>query len=298
MSDVVTGHSRCMAVADGKGGVGKTSVTANVAGLVAAADYRVLAISLDPQDNLGEDLGYAYVDLGDDGANLVAAMRGESPLEPLREVRPRLDVACGGSLVEDLVQDLYVKRSEGQEYATDLAAALTPIAADYDLILIDCPPGYSVLQHVALVASKWILIPTQADASSRKGISLLAERVNEASVDNPDLGLLGVVLFDVPANATRVLREAAASIAADLGDDHAVLPTSVRTAPAAARAGRERGQLMHEMATALEEEPKWWQRRQKNLPASGLADSARTVAKDYQDLAEEILRRLVEQETS
>lgn len=294
---VQVGHSRCIAIADGKGGVGKTSLTANLGGLVAEADYRVLLISADPQDNLGEDLGYGNASMGDQGANLVAAIKGEAVLAPLKDVRPGLDVACGGARIEDeLLEYLYLARAQGEEYSTALGAALGEVAQDYDLILIDCPPGYHLIQQLALVAARWILIPTQADASSRKGISLLAERVAEASEHNPDLGLLGVVLFDVPANATKIRAKATEAISADLGGSELLFSAAIRTAKSAARDCRERGQLMHEMVQVLEGEPRWWQRRRDNLPAAEIAESTRTVAGDYQSLAQEVLARLVEQE--
>lgn len=293
----VAGHSRCVAVADGKGGVGKTSLTANLGGLVAESGYRVLLVSADPQDNLGEDLGYGNAGMGDEGANLVAAIRGQAKLEPMRDIRPRLDVACGGARIEDdLLAYLYLTRAEGGQYATALGAALSGVAEEYDLILIDCPPGYHLLQQLALVAARWIVIPAQADASSRKGMSFLAERVAEASADNPDLGLLGVVLFDVPANGTRIRARAAEAIAADLGGAELLFDTAIRTAKGAASDCRERGQLMHEMVQALNEGPRWWERRKTKLPKAEISESARTVAGDYQALAQEVLARLVEQE--
>lgn len=86
---------RTVAILNGKGGVGKTSLTANLSGLFADAGYRVLAIDLDPQGNLGNDLGYLGAGMGDGGAGMVAA--GTSGTAPvlLKEVRPRLDVEIG-----------------------------------------------------------------------------------------------------------------------------------------------------------------------------------------------------------
>lgn len=288
--------SRVIAIAIGKGGAGKTSIAANTAGQLAAADNHVLLVSLDPQDNLGEDLGYANAELSDDGAALVAAIRGQQPLQPLKDIRPGLDVACGGDHLEDLVADLYVTRDRGENVSYGLAQALLPLADDYDAILIDCPPGYHVLQHLALVAARWILIPTTSDSSSRKGISRLAARVQEATHHNPHLSLLGVVLFDVPSNATRIRQQALDAIAADLGDQAPVFTTTIRTARAAAHDVRERGQLMFELQRDVDAAPRWWQRRQQaaaGKPATpNLASSAKTVAADYLALTHEILTAL------
>lgn len=308
MPDRVGSLPRCISVAIGKGGAGKTSMTANVGGLAARAGYRVLIVSLDPQDNMGEDLGYAHVGAGDDGSALVAAIRGEQPLKPLTDVRPGLDVACGGDALEGLVADLYVSKwlstqtsdIDGPQVDTDhgLARALAPVADTYDLILIDCPPGYHILQHLALVASRWILVPTAADASSRKGIALLANRVTDATAANPDLGLLGVVLFDIPTAATRIRATAATAIAEDLGSREPLMTAFIRTAKAAAADSRERGQLMHELTEALAQQDPWWKRRRQgsNAATVSLAASATTVAADYQALTEEILTQLAAHE--
>ena len=280
-------HPRCISVAIGKGGVGKTSITTNIAGLLAQAGYRVLVVSGDPQDNVGEDLGYANAGQSDDGENLAAALLGTAPLTPLRDVRPNLDVAPGGDVVDDAA-------ASGQidpDWA--LAQALDPIADDYELIFIDCPPGNMRLQHLALVASRWVLIPTSSDASSRRGLTRLAHRFVEAREINPDLGLLGAVLFDVPSNATRVRRDATEAIRAALGESSTIFTSTIRTAKAAAHDARERGQLMHEVAAAVATQPRFWERK-RTEPA--LAGSAVSVAGDYARLAEEIVAALAAEE--
>src|SRR3954453_23340738 len=94
---------RCIAGVNGKGGVGKTSLTANLAGLYAAAGYRTLAIDLDPQGNPGGDLGSLGGGLPDDGAGLVAALGPRRAYRPLRNVRAGLDVLAGGSDLGDLI---------------------------------------------------------------------------------------------------------------------------------------------------------------------------------------------------
>src|SRR3954463_13721817 len=102
--------SRCIAVVNGKGGVGKTSLTANLAGLYAAAGYRTLAIDLDPQGNLGDDLGYLGAGLSDDGAGLVDALRARRAYRPLRNVRAGLDVLAGGAGPGGLNSALYCRQ--------------------------------------------------------------------------------------------------------------------------------------------------------------------------------------------
>lgn len=285
----VTPHPRCISVAIGKGGAGKTSITTNLAGLLALSGYKVLVVSQDPQDNTGEDLGYANAGKGDDGANLANALCGTEPLTPMRDVRPNLDVVPGGMVVDQVVSD----NAPGIDRDFSLARALEPLAGDYDFIFIDCPPGNLRLQHMALVASRWVLVPSAPDASSRRGLGHLAQRFLEARELNPELGLLGAVMFDVPANATRIRREALEAMRATLGEDSTIFQTAIRTAPGAATEARERGQLMHEVAMAAAKQPRFWERK-RNVPA--IRESAKTVAEDYQHLAEEIVAALAAQE--
>src|SRR5206468_10346854 len=90
----------CVMVSNGKGGVLKTSLTANVAGLSAASGWRVLAVDLDPQGNLASDLG--MLDASDGGEGLLRAVAEQAPLEPLRDVRPGLDLVAGGPRTAEL----------------------------------------------------------------------------------------------------------------------------------------------------------------------------------------------------
>lgn len=273
-----------ISVAVVKGGAGKTSLTANIAGILARAGWRVLVVVIDPQDNVGEDLGYTHRAESDDGRALVDALLHDAPLRPsLIDVRPDLDVICCGEELSEAIPDMI----RADTPATALADALIPIADDYDFILIDCPPGYSFLQNLALTASSWVLTPSQSDLSSRKGIRYLAKQFAQARTDNPDLRLLGVVLFDLPSTATRVLAETREFIQVELGDLAPVLQTPIRSASSAAKAARDRGLLMHELVDVPQ--AKWWEIRRGEKPASGIPASAEKVAADYMAVTEEIL---------
>jgi len=93
---------RVVAIANGKGGVGKTSLATTLAGLAAKAGYRILLIDLDPQGNVGEDLGYTGAGTGDDGAGLVASLASKTPLVvTLPQTRSGVDVICGGERLDD-----------------------------------------------------------------------------------------------------------------------------------------------------------------------------------------------------
>lgn len=112
MDREITG--RVVAVANGKGGVGKTSLTTTLAGLSAAAGYKALLIDLDPQGNAGEDLGYMGAGLGDDGAGLVSAVTTRSGLKPtITDCRERLDVIAGGERLDGLAGLLLATHTRG-----------------------------------------------------------------------------------------------------------------------------------------------------------------------------------------
>lgn len=287
---------RVIGVINGKGGVGKTSVAVNLAAQLAAQDYSVLLCGLDPQDNAGEDLGYLSQGLGDDGANLANALRGSDTLSPLKDVRPGLDVVPGGDALEQFLAELHIRTHLGHDDSYALADTLADVADDYDVILIDAPPGYAALQHQVLVAARWMLVPTAVDASSRKGLARLADRLSSSAAYNDEIGLLGVVLFDVPVAASRIRDAALRAIRDDLGTDAPLFTASIRTAPAAAKDARDRGWLMHELAEEVRSAGPFWKRDKTAGPA--LAASARNVAADYKALMTEMLTVLVAAENT
>lgn len=290
-----TALRRTVAVINGKGGVGKTSVTANLAGLYAAAGYHVLAVDLDPQGNLGNDLGYLGAGLSDDGLALQQAAAAGTPLVPVPSVRPNLDVVPGGEQLHDLAAILQSRRLTDRGGVESLAAAISAVAGQYDLVLIDCPPGSDVLQAGALEAAKFVLIPTKTDDASRAGLREVARRFTRARQSNSGLTLLGVVLFGVNSSARRVISAARTSLAADLGGAAPVLDATIRHVEAAAVDARGRGQLVHELERDVHAAPKWYERLRtpSTSPAESLAGSAGALAEDYQRLAEQVLARIV-----
>lgn len=291
---------RVVAVVNGKGGVGKTTITANVGGLLAAGGYRVLLVDLDPQGNLGEELGYTGSDQDDDGRALAQSLAFGLPLQPVPGVRPGLDVLPGGADLDMAAAGLTMKAQKDPDAAKlALANGLQSLAGEYDLILIDCPPGQETLQQAALAAARWALIPVKTDASSRKGLRDVARRLDAVVSINPDLDLLGVVLFGVNRSARRVSDTAREAIAADVGDPHAVLTATIRHVEAAAQETRERGLLVHELEEAVMAGPKWWElRRSKTADRGGpRVRSATGLAEDFQALGSELVARLTAAES-
>lgn len=279
--------STAVAVVNGKGGTGKTSVVANVAGLAAAGGYRVLSVDLDPQGNLGRDLG--YLDRADGGAGLLAALASRQSLEVIDEVRSRLDVVAGGEDLEDWAPLANARRSRNRQPEIALYEALRPIAAGYDLIIIDCPPGNRELQLLAMVAAQHVVIPTKPDEASFDGLVRIAHLFEAVRPLNPGLQLLGVVLFGIENRATRIRQDARAQVARDLGDDALVFDSDIRHLLAPARDSRGRGQLVHEYEDAVLAAPRFYEVGGRD---ERLASSAPGLASDYQRLTAELLTRM------
>jgi chromosome partitioning protein len=287
--------SRCIAFVNGKGGVGKTSLVANLAGLYANGGYRVLVIDLDPQGNVGNDLGYIGTGRTDDGEALVNAVSNHQALVPMTEVRPNLDICCGGDQLDELSDALDKHTDGGGE--TELAAALAQVAENYDLVLIDCPPGNKPLQRLGIAAARWVVIPTKSDDGSRLGLSKVARLFMDVrETVNPGVELLGVVVFGVNSSAKRVESSIREDLGKDLGNPELVFETAIRHAEAAAYDARHRGQLMHELERDVAAAPKWHERFRTGKKTESLAASAGTVAGDYQRLAEELIDRLAARE--
>lgn len=271
-----------MAITNGKGGTLKTSLTANLAGLVAASDYRVLAIDLDPQGNLALDLGYD----GDNGASLAGAVGMGLRPTVLTDVRPGLDVIAGGRLLSN------VRLPEGDEEAVlRLRQALEPVVDDgsYDIVLLDCPPGEEMLQRAALAAVSWLVIPVALDRASREGLQRVARLYAQSRAGaNPQLAVLGGVLVNVDAPATRIREQARAAVAEDLGDVP-VFEQTIRHATGPAVHGRAHGLLAHEVEGHATSLPRFWEEGYDPNQATVNRASSRNLAEDYQRLAEELL---------
>lgn len=291
--------NRVVAVVNGKGGVGKTMITANVGGLLAANGQRVLLVDLDPQGNLGEELGYTGQQLDDQGSALAHSLVTSEAARPHQDVRPNLDVLVGGAHLDAAAAGLTMQaHTEPARAKTALALALQDLAPQYDLILIDCPPGQETLQQAALTAARWALIPVKTDASSRKGLRDVARRLDSVLDVNPDLDLLGVVLFGVNRAATRVLESARTSITADLGEGAPVLDSTIRHVEAAAQEARDQGLLVHELEEAVLAGPKWFEVRRRGIRHEGpRSRSATGLADDLNALGNELAARLVAAES-
>lgn len=294
----VTDLSRVVTFANGKGGAGKTSCATQVAGLAAAAGWRTLVIDLDPQGNVGHDLGYGWAEAGDDGQHLVDALVLDKPLQPvLTDVRPNLDAVSGGAALDDLEDVVSGRIRRQKDFRGLLANALAPLATGYDLIVIDTPPTRPSLLQLALAATRWIVVPTRPDRSSIEGLRTLATQIVAARATNPAIEILGSVLFDSGSSATVVRRHAADDIRAALDGAAPLFDSVIRHSESAAVEARERGILIHELAEQVNDAEPYWKALQEGRRPTRVPGSAPALAEDYVGLCQEILAGITEHET-
>lgn len=300
---------RVVAVINGKGGVLKTSVVANVAGQLAKAGYRILAADLDLGANLKLDLGYVGDPLDDDGKGLLEAIWSGAELPIIRNVRAGLDVIPGGRQLEMLTALAYSPMAaelQGGGVPQEFARRLSEVAANYDLVLLDCSPGNPVLQDLALAATRYLVIPSKTDAGGWDGLRMVGPRVKKARAANPQLAYLGAVLVAHQTTATRILTSTKDRLA-EVEDTVPLFDTFIRHSETAAHDCRNRGQLAHELAAdaaagkqerlALLSRSRG-RHRAKNLTAmpTQLSAAADSLAGDYEALSREILLRIAAHE--
>lgn len=182
-------NARVIAVANLKGGVGKTTTVLNLAGFAGQMGKRVLMVDTDPQGSL------TRVALPDDmpGTSLTDAFaRRARSLDGVRcPARfPGVDIAPSTLAFEAVIQTAIPW--EGREYV--LLDMLTPHLEEYDLILIDCRPGIDLSVTNALTAARWLLVPVECSFMALDGyehVRALQQRLNQRI--NPELDLLGLL---------------------------------------------------------------------------------------------------------
>lgn len=168
-------------IANQKGGTGKSTTAA---ALAQAADYRgkhCLAIDLDPQGNLSFFLA---ADTARAGA--FEMLEGKPARETIQPTEWGIDTIAASWNLQTI--------SSGRGSARRLKSALEPIAAQYDLIVIDTPPTAGELQYNALMASDNLIIPLQADIVGLQGLYQMADTARQIQQSNPALTITGYIL--------------------------------------------------------------------------------------------------------
>jgi cellulose biosynthesis protein BcsQ len=288
-----------LVVAANKGGTLKTTSSTELSAGAAAAGYRVLLISLDPQGDVG--YGLNVMERSDGGANLDAAIRGEQMLDPIRDVRERLDVCPGGPALADTRNWIVQQALSGGFYQGCLDAAVGPIAGNYDLIVIDTPPAVDLMIAAAFHTAHYVLIPTRIDAASLSGLGgVFTSFTNARNTTNPDIEILGVVLTAVPKSATRELSEVRAYLDDLLGPSVPIIEPPIREATIAAKHHRDRGLVSFEYEAEANRAEPWYQRLRDGADtkkeAKRYSKAAQGLAEEYQQLTQNVLTRFVERQ--
>jgi chromosome partitioning protein len=180
--------SKCIAVANQKGGSGKTTTARSLAAALAERGRRVLMVDLDPQASLSEGCGLELHRLTQTTYHvLIGSARLTDVLKPVGE---RVDVAPANiHLAAAELQLVNMNRREDK-----LRNALKPLRGEYDYVLIDCPPSFGLLTVNALSAADSVLIPMACDYYTMLGVRLLLDTVREIQAEvNPDLRIEGVL---------------------------------------------------------------------------------------------------------
>lgn len=180
--------TKIIAVANNKGGVGKSTTTANLGAALAMKGKRVLVIDTDPQANLTAAL--LDIDEKPIEVSIYDAMSGGTPL-PIHNVSTNLDIVPADIALAAAEIDLVSRRA--REFV--LKKLLSPVVGNYDFVLIDCAPSLGLITLNALSMADSVLIPLTGEALPMRGLAMLDNYISDVVADlNPALHVGGVVV--------------------------------------------------------------------------------------------------------
>jgi chromosome partitioning protein len=229
------GHPRILALANQKGGVGKTTTAINLGTALAAIGERVLIVDLDPQGNASTGLG---IDRRSRSVSTYDVLIGEAPLRDavVATAVPRLHIAASTMDLSGLELELGSTRDRAFRLRDAIAALNTDATpdTDYTYVLIDCPPSLNLLTVNAMAASDAILVPLQCEFFALEGLSQLLQTVEQVRTTlNPNLSIHGIVLtmFDSRNNlSNQVVADVRQFMGAKVYDT--MIPRNVRISEA------------------------------------------------------------------
>ena len=219
---------RIIAIANQKGGVGKTTTAVNLAAALTQSQRRVLLVDIDPQGNA--TMGSGVEKRGLERAITEVLLQECTAAEAIVTAAEGYDLLPGNiDLTAAEIQLMDLPQREAR-----LKSALATVSARYDYILIDCPPSLSLLTLNALAAADGVLVPMQCEYYALEGLSSLIDTVNALKQKlNPKLEIFGVVrtMFDVRNNLANAV---SGELTRHFGDIvfRSIIPRNVRLAEA------------------------------------------------------------------
>jgi len=223
---------RIIAIANQKGGVGKTTTTINLAAAFVEIGFRVLVVDIDPQGNASTGLG---IDVADRELTTYDLLIGETPLQDIIQSTEIKDLCIVPATVDLSSADIELMSNERRSFLLHDALRQTEMDEfEWDYILIDCPPSLNLLTVNAMIASHSVLIPLQSEFFALEGVSQLMMTVREVrQTANSELRIEGIVLtmYDKRNNLSQQVEQDARDNLGDLVFETKI-PRNVRVSEA------------------------------------------------------------------
>ncbi|MFD1747209.1 ParA family protein [Rhizobium helianthi] len=222
--------NRIIAIANQKGGVGKTTTAINLATALAAIGEKVLIVDLDPQGNASTGLG---IDRKDRRLSSFDVMMGNSSVGETAVPTAVPNLSIVPSTMDLLGLEMEIGRESDRAFRLRRALQESE-AASYSYVLLDCPPSFNLLTVNAMTAAHSVLVPLQCEFFALEGLSQLLETVDQVRQSvNPQLDIQGIVLtmFDARNN---LAQQVVSDVRTYLGDKvyHTLIPRNVRVSEA------------------------------------------------------------------
>jgi chromosome partitioning protein len=232
LANKAAGHLRVLAIANQKGGVGKTTTAINLGTALAAIGETVLIVDLDPQGNASTGLG---IERKLRRTSTYDVLTGEAPLREavLPTAVPRLHITPSTMDLSGLELEIGQQRDRAFRLRNAINA-LNDSGDAYSYVLVDCPPSLNLLTVNAMAAANAILVPLQCEFFALEGLSQLLKTVDQVkSTLNPQLSIHGIVLtmFDARNNlSNQVVADVRQFMGSKVYDT--VIPRNVRVSEA------------------------------------------------------------------